>query len=87
MKINELTDRRSDDDEKKEYFASLFKFYLDSKEKIHIVLTNERFYNGYVIKIENDRILFDDSNLGKMPIFFQQIKLVEKYRTRMKNLK
>ena len=71
------------DNEKDNYYISLLDFYLQKKMKIHIELVNGRFYNGLVDEISNDRIIFNDSSLGQMPVYFSQIKIVEKYRDKV----
>jgi len=65
--------------EKKEITQQL-EFYKKENMKIHIELNNGRFYNGFILEIAGDMLIFDDSSLGAIPIYFLQVTIVEKYK-------
>lgn len=50
-------------------------YYLEDKKKIHISGTN--FYNGYILEVRGDFIIFKDDKLGAIPVFFSEIKSLE----------
>ena len=56
-------------------------YYKLRNQYVHIVLDNGKFHNGYIIEINTDFLLFDDRMLGQMPIYFLEIKEIEKYRS------
>ena len=49
-------------------------YFLDDKKKIHISLKYGKFYNGYIKEIRTDFMIFVDSKLGELPIWFEEIK-------------
>ena len=49
-------------------------YFLAEGSKVHIGLTSGRFYNGKIVKIENDLLIINDDKLGELPIWFSQIK-------------
>ena len=71
-------------DERNKYYASLLDFYSAHKQKVHIELINERFYNGAIMEILDDKLMLDEVNLGAMPIFFSQIKVLEAFKEKEK---
>jgi len=56
-------------------------FFRDNKTKLHIVLFNDFFYNGYIfdITLDKDLMVFTDDKLGNMPVLFEEIKRVEPF--------
>ena len=83
MKINELNGKQEQEgSEEENYYFSLLDFYKKEKKKVHVEMLNGRFYNGMVLKVTNNSFILEDVNLGKMPIFFLQIKIVEAYKQR-----
>jgi len=59
-----------------------FEFYKNNDMKIHVELNSGRFYNGKILEVAGDMIVFKDSVLGAMPIYFFQIKILERYLER-----
>jgi len=56
-------------------------FFYNNKTKVHIVLFNDYFYNGYIFDLTSnkDLIVFTDDKLGNMPVLFEEIKRVEPF--------
>jgi sRNA-binding regulator protein Hfq len=73
---NEINDWKAKENEIKRL---TFEFFKKENAKVHIELNNGRFYNGKVLEVAGDMIIFDDSILGAMPIYFHLISVVEKY--------
>lgn len=55
-------------------------FYQTEKIKVHILLNSKRFYNGYVIRVNDGLLVLNDSKLGVVPIPLTGIFKVEKYK-------
>jgi len=51
---------------------------------VHIVKTNERWYNGSILEIASDFLILDDRILGAMPIYFIEIDTLEKFSNEVK---
>lgn len=49
-------------------------YFLEDKKVIHISLKSGRFYNGYVVEIRTDFMIFNDKVLGELPVWFDEIK-------------
>ena len=47
--------------------------------KLHISLDNGAFYNGFIIKINTDFMLFKDEKFNIIPIFYEQISFFEPF--------
>jgi len=60
------------------------RIYFEQKIKIHIDCYNGRYYNGEVIEFNPDKgfIILKDRVLGEMPIMFEDIQNIEKYKER-----
>lgn len=50
------------------------KIYLQENQEVHLSLKNGSFYNGYIVELSTEFIIFKDNMLGKMPIFFRELK-------------
>ena len=57
-------------------------FYYNEKQAIHIELKNSQFYNGCIEVISHDFIMLHEMKLGVMPIYFNEIEVIEPYRER-----
>lgn len=55
-------------------------YFKKNNSKIHIVLKNEQFYNGFIIEESADFFIMNDLKLGKTPIFYLEIKVIEPYK-------
>lgn len=53
-------------------------YYL-LKEKVHVTLKTGHWLNGLIIEISADFFIVDETLQGKTPVFFQEIKSIEKY--------
>jgi len=51
----------------------------NNSTKLHIVLTDSSWRNGFVKKVKADFFVFEDMINGEEPIFFLQLKKVEPY--------
>lgn len=58
----------------------LISFFYKEKIKVYICKKNERFYRGLILEFAGDMIILDDRVLGAMPIYLEEIKVVEKER-------
>ena len=67
-------------EERDEIILKKIKRFKDDKVKVHVQLKSGRFYNGFVLEIEGDSIVFNDSVLGATPIYIFEINFVEKCR-------
>jgi len=55
-------------------------YYSKEHIKVHVILNNNRIHNGYITEIaEPEFFIINDRYLGEMPIFFMEVKGVEKY--------
>lgn len=50
---------------------------LGENSKVHISRNNRKFYNGYVIFLEEEYINFKDDILGSIPLPYKQIIDIE----------
>jgi len=56
------------------------KYFVEHKVKVHLSSSNNRFYNGYIIKINEDSyLIIDDKVYGETPIFFSEILGIERF--------
>lgn len=58
-------------------------YFYKEKVDIHVKMKSGYFYNGKILEVsENDFFIFIDAKLGEMPLFFIDIKNVERYLER-----
>jgi len=56
------------------------KFYMDKRIAVHIMCADGKFYNGFVLEIVGeDFLVLVDRVLGETPVYFSQIKSVERF--------
>lgn len=55
-------------------------YFKDKGESVHVQLKDGRFRNGKILEQSGDLIIVDDKMLGAVPIYFLEIKFVEKER-------
>ena len=65
MEINEITKKK-------------VRYFFDNKIIVHIIKHNGFFHNGIILEIGGDLIILDDEKNGSMPIYFLEIKEIEK---------
>ena len=53
-------------------------YFKDNNLAVHIEKNNGRFYNGLILELQGDMIILDDEKLGAIPIYFIEIKFLEK---------
>jgi hypothetical protein len=61
-------------------------FYKDRDIPIHITKKNGMFHNGKILEINGEFLILDDKVLGAMPIYFIEIKDMERYNDGHKSL-
>lgn len=54
-------------------------YFFKSKECVHVKFKRGFWKNGYVTEISADFFILDELIEGDMPVFFMEIKDVEKY--------
>jgi hypothetical protein len=58
-------------------------FEVLKNQKIHIILKNEKWFNGTVSSvIDGDYVIFEEFKLGMLPISLNSIAKIEKWRER-----
>ncbi len=57
-------------------------FYEDYGKMIHLKLNTGRFYNGDIVEVKEDIVMFKDRKLGTVAIFFSEINQIEIYYER-----
>ena len=63
----------------KEKIRKKLEYFLEKEIKVHIKRRNKQFWNGYIIKIEDEVLIIEDDKLGKSSIFLFDILDVEQY--------
>ena len=58
------------------------KYFFDNNIPVHITRTNGFFHNGLILEYVEDYIIIDDKRHGAIPIYFLEIKEVEKMEER-----
>lgn len=53
-------------------------YFKDNNIAVHVEKKNGRFYNGLILEFQGDMIILDDEKLGAIPIYFLEIKFIEK---------
>jgi hypothetical protein len=56
------------------------KYFFENKIMVHISKTNGFFHNGLILQYVEDYLIIDDDKNGAMPIYFIEIKDIEKRR-------
>lgn len=56
------------------------RYFFEGRVKVHITKHNGFFYNGLILEIEGDLLIIDDEKNNAMPIYFEEIKDIEKRR-------
>jgi len=56
-----------------EHTRDKLKFYTDRGQPIHLKLANGYFYNGSVVKFNDDSIIFNDDKLGEIILHLSEI--------------
>jgi len=55
------------------------KYFSDEGAKVHISCSNSRFYNGIIKSIKETFLIIDDRIYGETPVYFEEIKGIERY--------
>jgi len=67
MELNEIT-------------KSKVKYFYENNICVHISRTNGFFHNGMILEYVEDYLILDDERNGATPIYFIEIKDIEKRR-------
>lgn len=67
-------------DEGNEIILRQVKYFKKSGQSVHVQLKDGRFRNGVILEHEGDMILVEDKMLGATPIYFLEIRFIEKER-------
>jgi len=73
--------------EQEKIIKKKLEFFKNQKVAVHISKKNEWFHNGKILEIQGDLIILDDEKNGAMPIYFEEIKDIEKKRDDNENSK
>ena len=57
-------------------------YFYQNKIRVHLKLYNGTFYNGLVFDYKKDFIILHDRKVGRVPVFFIEIKFVDEFRER-----
>lgn len=60
-------------------------FYKDKNICVHISKKIGWIHNGFIKEISSDFLILDDEREGEMPIFFLEIKEIEKRKLKEEN--
>lgn len=64
--------------EQNDIIRKKLEFFKDKNIAIHISKKNGWFHNGKILEITGDFFIIDDEKTGAMPIYFIEIKEIEK---------
>jgi len=68
-----------DKEKQREVISKKVNYYFKQKSEVHIVLDNNRFYNGLIKSIGTDFIIMEEYRLGEAIVLFAEIKDIEPY--------
>ena len=54
-----------------------FIYYFENKLRIRIILNNNFFYKGFIRKLEDDHLTFDDKKHNELRISYNFIMFIE----------
>jgi len=55
-------------------------FFFEKRATIHITCEDGRFYNGLILEISEKLLILQDKVLGETPVFFSEIKNLERFK-------
>jgi len=58
------------------------KIFHEENAPVHIETHSKKYYNGYILRVHADFIILEDIVVGENPIFFVEIKSIDKYKER-----
>jgi hypothetical protein len=68
--------------DEKEIQEKKARYFLGEKQEVHITVRSGMFFNGFITYVGADFLLIDDRKLGEMPLFFEEIRDIERYEVR-----
>jgi hypothetical protein len=57
-------------------------YFLNNNTIVHISLKNSKFLNGKILELAGDMLIIDDDFLGATPVYFDEIRFLEPYKSR-----
>ena len=63
----------------KEILENKANFFMKRNERVHISYKNGGWKRGYITGINSDFIMIDETLEGTIPVFFIEIKDIDKY--------
>ena len=67
------------EENEKELISKKASYYFKEQTIVHIILENNRFYNGTIKYIGADFLLLNDRKLGEVCIFFIELKGIDPF--------
>lgn len=61
--------------------------FLEQNTPAHIVLNDDSWYNGYIVKTYDDYFIFLDRIKGEIPVFFVDVHVFEFFKGDINTLK
>ena len=77
LKLNGFNLITMNEQEKKILYEKV-SYFKNHNIAVHILKYDERFNNGKILELSHDLIILDDEVLGAVPIYFLEIKFIEK---------
>ena len=60
-------------------------YFFEQKTPVHIKLKNGKWLNGDIILIELDLFMIEDFKRGEVPVLFEELEHIEKYKLKEEN--
>lgn len=57
-------------------------YFFKNKTAVHITMNNGQWFNGEIVKVEEDRLILEERVLGQFPIFYTRIATIIPMRQR-----
>ncbi|MEM4270828.1 MAG: hypothetical protein QXO70_01890 [Candidatus Pacearchaeota archaeon] len=83
-KMNEKDEKDEKDEKEKDIFYKKIKYFLENNLYVHITTKNKKFYNGSVEEVSPSFFILNDFIVGKIPIFYIEIREIEPYKANVK---
>jgi hypothetical protein len=64
--------------ESNELIRKRVQYFYENKVVVHVRKNDGFFYNGVILEYAGDLIILDDERIGAIPIYFMEIKYIEK---------
>lgn len=64
--------------------TELARFLFANQIKCHVDTKDKGFYNGLILELHETFLVINDRMIGKMPIAFSEIDVIERFRGKEK---